>query len=238
MNDKKKSFVLYFDYLAQFEMLSKDEQADLIMTILRYVNGIDPELDSMSGAVRMAFSFIRRRLDEDYEKYVETCKKRSAAAKQAKASNCMQLLANAGDNVVVYDNVDENVNVTEPVCDDVVESVCEPHSGPETTTDNITTTTTVTRGIEFIAPTTQEVREYCDVRNNTIDPQRFVDYYNTKGWMVGNNPMRDWKAAVRIWETREIRNAVREPTPLPSYSRPSYDIGAIRQKTLDKYRNL
>ena len=52
----------------------------------------------------------------------------------------------------------------------------------------------------FNKPSSTEVREYCMERNNSVDPERFVDYYESNGWKVGKNPMKDWKAAVRTWE--------------------------------------
>ena len=52
----------------------------------------------------------------------------------------------------------------------------------------------------FTAPTLEEVSEYCKERNNSVDPQRWFDYYSANGWMVGRNKMKDWKAAVRTWE--------------------------------------
>lgn len=52
----------------------------------------------------------------------------------------------------------------------------------------------------FIPPTVEEVSAYCEIRNNGIDAQSFVDFYTCKGWMVGKNKMKDWKAAVRTWE--------------------------------------
>lgn len=52
----------------------------------------------------------------------------------------------------------------------------------------------------FIPPTVEEVKEYCVERRNSIDPQRFVDYYTANGWMVGRNHMKDWKATIRTWE--------------------------------------
>ena len=54
----------------------------------------------------------------------------------------------------------------------------------------------------FTPPTVDEVREYCQSRNNGIDPEAFVDFYTSKGWMVGENRMKDWRAAVRTWESR------------------------------------
>lgn len=58
------------------------------------------------------------------------------------------------------------------------------------------------RGKRFKPPTLEEVKAYCIERNNGIDPERFIDFYESKGWMVGKNKMKDWKAAVRSWESR------------------------------------
>jgi len=52
----------------------------------------------------------------------------------------------------------------------------------------------------FTPPTLEEVMAYCNERNNNIDPQHFIDYYTSNGWLVGKNKMKDWKAAVRTWE--------------------------------------
>jgi len=57
-----------------------------------------------------------------------------------------------------------------------------------------------TENKRFILPTVDEVRAYCIERGNNVDPERFVDYYTSKGWMIGKNKMKDWKAAVRTWE--------------------------------------
>ena len=58
----------------------------------------------------------------------------------------------------------------------------------------------------FAPPTVDDVREYCFDRGNNVDPQRFVDYYTSNGWMVGKNKMKDWKAAVRTWEQKESQS--------------------------------
>ena len=55
----------------------------------------------------------------------------------------------------------------------------------------------------FTPPSIDEVSAYCTERNNGIDPQHFVDFYEAKGWIVGKNKMKDWKAAVRTWEGRQ-----------------------------------
>ena len=55
----------------------------------------------------------------------------------------------------------------------------------------------------FTPPSIEEVREYCDERGSGVDPQHFFDYYTANGWKVGKNSMKDWKAAVRTWESKE-----------------------------------
>ena len=60
----------------------------------------------------------------------------------------------------------------------------------------------------FTPPTVEDVAEYCRERNNGIDAQTFVDFYQAKGWMIGKNPVRDWKACVRTWESNNRKNAL------------------------------
>lgn len=59
---------------------------------------------------------------------------------------------------------------------------------------------------KFSKPTLEEVQSYCTERNNNIDAQYFIDYYESNGWRVGKNPMKDWKAAVRTWERNDKTN--------------------------------
>ena len=58
----------------------------------------------------------------------------------------------------------------------------------------------------FTPPTLEEVTAYCIDRNNSVDPQHFIDYYTSNGWLVGKNKMKDWKAAVRTWERNGYSN--------------------------------
>ena len=58
------------------------------------------------------------------------------------------------------------------------------------------------RDNRFAPPTVDEVDVYAAEKGLRIDAQRFVDFYESKGWMVGKNKMKDWKAAVRGWCSR------------------------------------
>ncbi|MBR4300056.1 MAG: hypothetical protein IKT59_10145 [Bacteroidales bacterium] len=54
----------------------------------------------------------------------------------------------------------------------------------------------------FVPPSLEEVKAYCSERKNGIDPENFITFYQSKGWMIGKNKMKDWKAAIRTWEQR------------------------------------
>lgn len=55
----------------------------------------------------------------------------------------------------------------------------------------------------FTPPTVEEVRAYCAERGFTFDPEAFVNFYESKGWMVGRNRMKSWKAACTTWQKRQ-----------------------------------
>ena len=73
----------------------------------------------------------------------------------------------------------------------------------------------------FAPPSLDEVSDYCRERNNGIDPKRFIDYYEARGWMAGRTKMKDWKAAVRTWENREKKT--------DDQNMASYDVGVFDQ---------
>lgn len=72
----------------------------------------------------------------------------------------------------------------------------------------------------FTKPTIEEITEYVSDRHSDVDPNRFYDYYESVGWKVGKNPMKDWKACVRTWERKssDTRNSVQKQEDiLPVY---------------------
>ena len=70
--------------------------------------------------------------------------------------------------------------------------------------------TDIKKRVRFSPPTVEEVRAYCRERGNSVDAQQFVDFYASKGWKVGNSPMKDWKACVRTWEQRDKAKPVKK----------------------------
>ena len=75
---------------------------------------------------------------------------------------------------------------------------------------------------KFVPPTVEEVKAYCLERKNGLDAQAFVDFYESKGWKVGKEPMKDWKASVRTWENRRKGEAPKKET--------SFDMDLINKR--------
>ena len=69
----------------------------------------------------------------------------------------------------------------------------------------------------FTPPTVDEVQAYCIERANGIDPYEFVNFYQAKGWMIGKNKMKDWRAAVRTWERSQKRTNSRTANELSGF---------------------
>lgn len=87
---------------------------------------------------------------------------------------------------------------------------------------------------KFIKPSLEEVKAYCAERHNNVDAERFLNYYDSNGWKVGKNPMKDWKAAVRTWEQSDKaagqnRNG---PKGFNSFPQREYDMDSLEAKLL------
>ena len=70
--------------------------------------------------------------------------------------------------------------------------------------DNIVCVETTPKRTRFQKPTLEEVKEYATRNGEAVtDPERFFEYYNANGWKVGKNQMKDWRAAFRMWESKD-----------------------------------
>lgn len=81
------------------------------------------------------------------------------------------------------------------------------------------------KSTRFVPPTLTEVQNYISEKKYNIDPERFVNFYEAKGWMIGKNKMKDWKAAVRTWQRGQTNTR-------------STDTGVIlKDNSMDKFKN-
>ena len=188
---QKPGVMIYFDICDALELLTNEQRGQIMMAILDYgENGIFPEFED--AALAMCWAFVKKRLDADDERYRKATEQRANAARKRWQKK---------------EKSETDSTECEAMRNDATE--CEamrnmPTTTPTTTTATTTATTTTTRERErFAPPTLDEVAAYCRERGNQVDAQRFIDHYTSNGWLVGKNRMKDWRAAVRTWESRE-----------------------------------
>lgn len=195
MATNKRSFVLYCDLLHAIHELNREERGDLLTAILEYVNDKDPVPESR--VVKVAFDHVKVQLKRDLIKYECIREKRRAAAKKSvirRAKGDSDQSEHLSTSVHTREQVLNDVNKTDKCSDD------EQNERADRNVKGNVDEQSPKANKRFITPTIELVQEYCKERNNRVDASKFVDYYTANGWKVGKNPMKDWKAAVRMWE--------------------------------------
>ena len=166
---------IFVDYLDAIEPLGDAERGRLFTSLLTYAR--TGEAPQLGGNERFLFPMMRAQLDRDIAAMAGVSEARSKAAKASKSSKCeqmQQMQANAANASKSSKDKDEDKD--------------EDKKGNGA------------REARFTPPSVEEVAAYCQERGNGVDAARFVDFYSSKGWMIGKSRMKDWKAAVRNWE--------------------------------------
>ena len=99
-------------------------------------------------------------------------------------------------------------------------------------TDTVTDTVikTVKKKERFTPPTRQEVHEYVTENGYQVNPESFIDFYQSKGWKVGNQSMKDWKAAVRNWHRRDKQPVKTKTAPSESHHYTEEQMAELRRR--------
>ena len=228
--------VLYASYVEKFRSLTDEQFGRLIRFVMQYqIDGIVPEIDDL--VVSLSFDFIKTDLDKNNKRYEEICEQRRIAGAKgglAKASKRKQMLANDSNSYQMLPNVSKSSNINKIKENKIKGNLNELDIKVECIDTVSETENTVSipyqkdKARRFVPPTIEEVADYCRERNNNVDAQRFVDFYTAKGWMVGSNKMKDWKAAVRTWERRQTQETKPQEPPVDPNT----------QKRRDKYKEL
>lgn len=107
--------------------------------------------------------------------------------------------------LINYD-IYQTVGKTNGTAIDQTEGQQRENNVPQTTMNNNDNNDNNKKSRNFVPPSLEEVKTYCLERKNGIDPEHFITFYQSKGWMIGKNKMKDWKAAVRTWEQRDRKD--------------------------------
>jgi hypothetical protein len=172
MAKDKKSFVLYCDIIHTIEQLSDEQAGHLFKHVLYYVNDLNPDTDNV--ITKIAFEPIKQQLKRDLVRYEKIRERNSLSARMRWDANACERMPNDAKNA---DNDNDNDNDINIVLDQKAKK-------PK----------------RFSKPPVDDVRQYMAELSMNDMSQRFVDYYESNGWKVGKNPMKDWKAAVRTWK--------------------------------------
>ena len=140
------------------------------------------------------------------------------------------------ENYEVFQGIDEEVDnsLDNPLpnpTDNPVDNPLDTNNNIKNDKNNIIYNNRAKKSTNFIPPTVEEVQAYCKERNNKVDAQVFVDFYESKGWLVGKNKMKDWKAAVRTWErNRKDSGGTSGGSSKNSYMKHDYDFDALEKE--------
>lgn len=192
----RPGFTLYHEDVELLLHLPNAQFKAFIMGLLTYsaslAKGEVPVTPQMSGWAERIWPLIIRKVERDHQEYASKCERKSQN-RRATTVDHRQL-----PSVTETETETENVTETETVA--VTEPPCAPAEA-----DSPTAHTPTAENSIFIPPTPQEVTAFCESEGYMIDAQRFVDFYASKGWMVGSVPMADWRASVRMWHSRDLR---------------------------------
>lgn len=176
--------------------LPAERQAEAYQAICEYgIYGTLPEDPMLKSMCLMFFSLPHRGAPvgnkNAQKKQIETKNSTQNNSKQIKQFETNRTIQKEKKKNTPLDPQEEkNKNIYTPTL--LMESCPQGDSSPQK---------------KFEKPTVEEVRRYCLERENGVDSERWFDFYQSKGWRVGSQPMKDWKAAVRTWERRnDYRN--------------------------------
>ena len=211
----RSSCLIYDSWGILIRNLPDEIAGILIKMVLEYAfeGGTSPSPDDSVNAM---FFMIKDKMDEDKEAYEEEIRRRSEAGKKG--------MSKRWDKSITKDNTlitDDNTLITDDN---------KAYQDVTNITDSVSDSNKKHIRSSFQPPDVNEVRSYCQERNNNVDPEKFVDYYSSVGWLVGGkSKMKDWRAAVRNWEKRETARSGTTRKREHNYPQREYDLDAIER---------
>ena len=220
----KESYMLYRGWNPLFENLPKEQLGELFYAICCYQSGKEYTIEN--PLIKGVFEMVLMQFKKDEEKYISNCEAKAKNGKKGAESRWQDDNNNTSENgknskchsedgkngKCYFSHNEEKTEMAKMAIEEEEEEE-EEEEDKEEDKEEVEEVPTVPKKREArkrsSTPSVDEVREYCFERGNGVDAETFVDFYASKGWKVGNAPMKDWKAAVRTWEKRDNRAAPR-----------------------------
>ena len=175
---------LFADTSVAIDLLSDTEAGRLFKAVMHYINGVNDELP---GQEKLIFSMLKAQFERDAEAYENYCdRQRENGKKGGRPRKPNGFDENPEKPMVIYEtqkSQDKEKDKEKDKDKDKRGSV---------------------RATRFTAPTLDEGKAYAEEKGYTgFNSEKFIAYYESNGWRVGRNPMKDWRAAVRGWASRD-----------------------------------
>lgn len=196
-----ESFNAYHSYLTAIEPLNDAERGRLFTALLIYSS--TGEVPDLRGNERFVFPQMKWQIDRDKGSYNDFCARQAENGKKGGRPKKPLVNSETQKTQAFFEKPKKANNKDKDKDKD--KDISFPPNG-------------VKENAHAHRPTVEEVAAYCRERGNSVDAERFVDFYASKGWKVGNQPMKDWKACVRTWERREDK-----PKQTSRFATPDYD---------------
>ena len=196
----RESFIFYASFYEALEGMDKESQADCLMALAKYALTGETKEIPMTPIVRMFFTLVKPQVDANNKRFENGCKggrpkknQDETEEKPNKNQTITKPKPNVNDNVnVIKENNNLAVITKESQQIDLEEWIKEKNQEPLPAKQK-----------NFKKPTVDEVEAYVRESGYAVSAERFIAYYDSVGWKVGKNPMKDWKAALRGWAIRE-----------------------------------
>lgn len=184
---ERKQFTWYRSYYDALKELPAEEFRDIVLAVCAYA--LDGEEAELSGVARSIFTLIRPTLEVGRSRAENRSRTEQTSISAEQTKNKPEQTQNKRKQTDNKQEQTRKEKEKEREKESENDSYCSPPppSGPK----------------RFVPPTLAEVQSYVAERQSPVDPQGFIDFYASKGWMVGKTPMKDWKAACRNAETWE-----------------------------------
>lgn len=195
----RDSIVFYRSFYEAVKDLPPDQFKACVKAIMDY--GLDGIVPETCGIEKTVYLMAKPQIDVNNKRYLNGTKGGRPATKKEPSNNQNITESYQKDNHPVTKaepNVNDNDNVNDTKKKD----------------------TKVSKEKSFQPPSVENVREYCREGGYSVDADCFVDFYASKGWMVGKTKMKDWKAAVRNWarNNREEGQACKKASAADRYN--------------------
>jgi hypothetical protein len=195
MSKERPSFLLYKSFYDPIKYLKDEELGLLFRAIFDYQNG--NEVKGLPPQSAMAFAFFMNQFRLDEQKYQVVIDRNKSNGSKGGRPKKIETQVNP-KNPMGFEEPKKPYKEKEKEIDKEIDKEIEEYKK-----------VLKKKPKGFVPPSLKDVQDYCKERNNSVNPEKWISHYQSNGWKVGKNSMKDWKAAVRTWEG----NSFNSPKP-------------------------